>query len=121
MEDAFIAIVEEARRDESSRYSGARCRMSRANTDLTHRHSLAPECGASGRWCARKRYQVFRDPSSIAIGIVLPVVSILLFGYGLSLDVKNVPVAVVLEDPSPEATELACRLPALALFQRDAS
>ena len=51
--------------------------------------------------------QVIRDPSSIAIGIVLPVVLILLFGYGLSLDVTNVPVAVVLEDPSPDATELA--------------
>lgn len=51
--------------------------------------------------------QVMRDPSSIAIGIVLPVLLILLFGYGLSLDVRNVPVAVVLEDPSPDATELA--------------
>ena len=48
-----------------------------------------------------------RDPSSIAIGVVLPVMLILLFGYGLSLDVKNVPVAVVLEDTSPDATELA--------------
>ena len=51
--------------------------------------------------------QIVRDPSSIAIGIVLPLVLILLFGYGLSLDVMNVPVAVVLEDPSPDATELA--------------
>src|SRR5215468_2760608 len=53
--------------------------------------------------------QVFRDPSSLAIGIVLPVLLILLFGYGLSLDVTNVPVAVVLEDPSPDATDLAAR------------
>jgi ABC-2 type transport system permease protein len=51
--------------------------------------------------------QVVRDPSSIAIGIVLPVVLILLFGYGLSLDVMNAPVAVVLEDSSPDATEVA--------------
>jgi ABC-2 type transport system permease protein len=51
--------------------------------------------------------QVVRDPSSIAIGIVMPVVLILLFGYGMSLDVTNVPVAVVLEDPSPASTELA--------------
>ena len=51
--------------------------------------------------------QMVRDPSSIAIGVVLPLVLILLFGYGLSLDVTHVPVAVVLEDPSPEATELA--------------
>ncbi|MBI4528852.1 MAG: ABC transporter permease [Deltaproteobacteria bacterium] len=51
--------------------------------------------------------QIIRDPSSIAIGVVLPLLLILLFGYGLSLDVTHVPVAVVLEKPSPEATELA--------------
>jgi ABC-2 type transport system permease protein len=51
--------------------------------------------------------QIVRDPSSIAIGIVLPVVLILVFGYGLSLDVTHAPVAVVLEDPSPAATDLA--------------
>jgi len=52
-------------------------------------------------------FQIMCDPSSIAIGIVMPVMLILLFGYGLSLDVKNVPIAIVLEDPSPAATELA--------------
>jgi ABC-2 type transport system permease protein len=51
--------------------------------------------------------QIVRDPSSIAIGIVLPVILILLFGYGLSLDVAQVPVAIVLEDSSPDALELA--------------
>jgi ABC-2 type transport system permease protein len=50
--------------------------------------------------------QMMRDPSSIAMGVVLPVILILLFGYGLSLDVKNVKVAVVLETPSPDVTEL---------------
>jgi ABC-2 type transport system permease protein len=50
--------------------------------------------------------QVIRDPSSVALGIVLPLILILLFGYGLSLDVKNVPLAVVLEDSSFEASEL---------------
>lgn len=55
----------------------------------------------------KETYQLFRDPSSIAIGIAMPLLLILLFGYALSLDVNNVPVAVVLEDPSPEATELA--------------
>jgi ABC-2 type transport system permease protein len=51
--------------------------------------------------------QIIRDPSSIAIGIVMPVLLILLFGYGLSLDIKNVPLAVILEDSSPAARELA--------------
>jgi ABC-2 type transport system permease protein len=51
--------------------------------------------------------QIVRDPSSIAIGAVLPLILILLFGYGLSLDVKNVPIAVVIEFPTPEAVDFA--------------
>jgi len=50
--------------------------------------------------------EMVRDPSSIAMGVVLPVILILLFGYGLSLDVTNVKVAVILEAPSPDVTEL---------------
>jgi pyoluteorin transport system permease protein len=55
----------------------------------------------------KESFQLFRDPSSIAIGIVMPAMLVLLFGYGLSLDVKNVPVAVVLEDGAPDARALA--------------
>ncbi len=55
----------------------------------------------------KETQQIVRDPSSIAVGVVLPVILILVFGFGLSLDVMNVPVAVVQEDPSPEAVELA--------------
>lgn len=54
----------------------------------------------------KETFEVFRDPSSIAIGVVMPVVLILLFGYGLSLDLKNVPIAIVVEDSSPAAREL---------------
>jgi ABC-2 type transport system permease protein len=49
--------------------------------------------------------QLVRDRSNLAIGIVLPAVLILVFGYGISLDVHNAPVAVVLEDASPSARE----------------
>ena len=45
--------------------------------------------------------QISRDPSSITIGLVLPIILILIFGYGLSLDVKNIPLAVVMEQSSP--------------------
>lgn len=54
----------------------------------------------------KEGFQVLRDPSSFAIGIVLPIILILLYGYGVSLDVKHVPVAVVVEAPSPDASEL---------------
>ena len=71
-----------------------------------------PTSGAARRVAAlvrKEAYQLFRDPSSVAIGLFMPALLILLFGYALSLDVKNVPVAVVLEAPSPTATELAAR------------
>ena len=50
--------------------------------------------------------QVLRDPSSIAIGIVFPLMMILLFGYGMSLDVTKVSVAVVDEDASSDSIAL---------------
>ncbi|SFM62622.1 ABC transporter permease [Variovorax sp. OV329] len=54
--------------------------------------------------------QLLRDPSSLAIGILLPILLILLFGYGLSLDVKNAPLALVMEDSSPTATQAVAGL-----------
>ena len=51
--------------------------------------------------------QIIRDPSSIAIAVIMPTILILLFGYALSLDVKNVKVAIVLEDSSPTARDVA--------------
>jgi ABC-2 type transport system permease protein len=50
--------------------------------------------------------QMIRDPATIAVGVVLPAILILLFGFGLSLDVRNVPIAVVLQDSSPQALDL---------------
>ncbi|NEV61023.1 ABC transporter permease [Thiorhodococcus minor] len=51
----------------------------------------------------KESLQILRDPSSIAIAFVLPVVLLLLFGYGVSLDSKHVPVGIVVEQSSSEA------------------
>ena len=70
----------------------------------------------SGFWSrlislTRKEFrQLLRDRSNLAIGILLPMVLILIFGYGMSLDVKNAPVAVVMEDASPTAHEAVAGL-----------
>jgi ABC-2 type transport system permease protein len=61
--------------------------------------------------------QVMRDPSSFAIGVVLPLMLILLFGFGMSLDVKHVPIAVVLEDPSANAREIAAGFQLSSYFE----
>jgi ABC-2 type transport system permease protein len=70
-------------------------------------NALGAKMRRVGALVRKETRQIIRDPSSIALGIVLPVLLILLFGYGLSLDVTNVPVAVVVEDPSPAAKDLA--------------
>ena len=51
--------------------------------------------------------QMMRDKSNLAIGILLPIILILLFGYGISFDVENAKVAVVVEDSSGPARDLA--------------
>ncbi len=45
----------------------------------------------------KESLQILRDPSSIAIAFVMPVVLLLLFGYGVSLDARHVPLAMVVE------------------------
>ena len=51
----------------------------------------------------KETHQMLRDPSNLLVGLLLPLVLILLFGYGLSFDVEHAPVAVVMEDTSPTA------------------
>lgn len=57
----------------------------------------------------KETHQLYRDPSTIAIGVVMPLMLVVLFGYGLSLDVRDVPLALVLQDSSNDANELAAR------------
>ncbi len=50
----------------------------------------------------KESLQILRDPSSLAIAFVLPIVLLVIFGYGVSLDAKEVPVALVVEQPGAE-------------------
>ena len=50
--------------------------------------------------------QIVRDPSSIAIALVMPVVLLLLIGFGISLDARNVRFGIVDENRSVESAGL---------------
>jgi len=55
------------------------------------------------RGLVRKEFfQILRDPSSIAIAFLMPVVLLLVFGYGVSLDADHIPMAEVTEQPSTD-------------------
>ncbi len=64
----------------------------------------------------KEALQILRDPSSIAIAFVLPIVLLFLFGYGISLDAKHVPVAIVIESPSEAASDFAASFDQSAYF-----
>jgi len=52
-------------------------------------------------------YQIVRDPSSILIAFVLPLILIFIFGYGLNLDAARMRIALVALDQSAEAARFA--------------
>ena len=55
----------------------------------------------------KESIQIVRDPSSIFIAFVLPLVLLFLFGYGISLDAQDILLGIALEDNGREARELA--------------
>ncbi len=57
--------------------------------------------------CRKETRQILRDPSSILIAFVLPLVMLFIFGYGINLDSTAVNLGLVLEDKSPEARRFA--------------
>lgn len=64
----------------------------------------------------KESLQVVRDPSSILIAFVLPLILLFLFGYGVSLDAREVRLGVALEDTGPEARRLAGAFRATPFF-----
>ncbi|BAT59592.1 inner membrane transport permease YbhS [Variibacter gotjawalensis] len=64
----------------------------------------------------KETLQVIRDPSSILIAFVLPVVLLFLFGYALSLDATVTRIGIAIESPTPAARELAANFQASRYF-----
>ncbi|MFZ1862687.1 MAG: ABC transporter permease [Polyangiales bacterium] len=65
----------------------------------------------------KEALQILRDPSSIAIAFLLPLLLLLLFGYGISLDARNVPVAIVVEAPTPQTASFVGSFEQSAYFE----
>ena len=67
---------------------------------------------------SRKEFlHVRRDPRSLGLGIAIPVVLLLLFGYVLTLDVDKVPLAIRDLSRTPESRELLSRFEGSRYFQ----
>src|SRR5262245_32149996 len=51
----------------------------------------------------KESLQIIRDPSSILISVVLPLLLMFLYGFGVSLDLDHLRIGLVLEDTAPDA------------------
>lgn len=61
--------------------------------------------------------EILREPSVLWVAVVLPAALLILFGFGLSMDLKAVPTAVILGERTAETTALAHRFQASPWFR----
>ncbi len=61
--------------------------------------------------------QILRDTRSLIIVLVMPITLMLLFGYGVSLDLKHLPVVVWNQDDSQQSQDLVKRFQSNQYFQ----
>lgn len=57
----------------------------------------------------KETLQIIRDPSSVVLALVMPLVLLIIFGYGMNLDAEHVPIAVVSEDSGQLSRDLVAR------------
>lgn len=60
--------------------------------------------------------QILRDPSSVLIAVVLPLILLILFGYGVSFDPRRITIGLVIEQPTPEAASFTASLRNVRFF-----
>ena len=65
----------------------------------------------------KETYHILRDRRTLFVLVMLPIVCVVLFGYSIRTDVKDVRLAIV--DPTPDATtlELRSRFDATGMFR----
>jgi len=69
----------------------------------------------------RKEFaELGRDPVTLAVAVFLPLVMLFIFGYGISLDVEDTPLAVYDQDRSQESARLVEAFTASGYFVRRA-
>lgn len=65
----------------------------------------------------KEMLQVWRDPRSLAIALLMPLMQMGLLGYGVSLDLKRVPLCVYDQENSQTSRELVQRFVASGWFR----
>jgi ABC-2 type transport system permease protein len=67
--------------------------------------------------CRKEAYQIVRDPSSILVAFILPVILLFVMGYAINLDADHMRIGLLREDPGPAALRLEQTLRASRYFE----
>ncbi|MCW5584013.1 MAG: ABC transporter ATP-binding protein/permease, partial [Gammaproteobacteria bacterium] len=111
MDDTFITLIT-AKNKASSTKTDSNQNYSARQTNLIPQRWY-PDAPYLRRWYAlakKESLQIIRDPSSILIAFILPLLMLLIFGFGVNLDSAQLRLGVLLNDHSPEAQHLALSL-----------
>lgn len=66
--------------------------------------------------CLKETFQIVRDPSSILVAFVMPVMLLFVFGYALNLDSSRLGLGLLMEDHGPAAVQFEQTLKASSNF-----
>ncbi|AMD93086.1 ABC transporter permease [Desulfomicrobium orale] len=66
--------------------------------------------------CAKESRQIARDPSSVIIALVLPLILLVIFGYGINLDSTRIVLGLCDEDGGAEAAALGAHISGSGYF-----
>ena len=98
MEQVFITRLTKARQGQDSAPEAV----------ILATPEIAPHPRPRVAGLVRKEFlQVLRDPSSVILALFMPLFLLLLFGFGVSLDPRSVPLALVLDRPNAVSESLA--------------
>jgi ABC-2 type transport system permease protein len=56
---------------------------------------------------AKEAREVLRDPITVGVALLMPMVMLLLFGYAITLDVKDIPLGVLDQDRTPTSRQFS--------------
>ncbi len=64
----------------------------------------------------KEMIQIFRDPQSLIIVLVMPLLMLFLYGYAINLDMKRIDIAIIDESRTPESRSLVAHVTAADFF-----
>lgn len=103
MEDAFIELVMQHDQGDQTAATTATADpepVEYYRENLIKKHDALRRCIAL---CRKEYYQIIRDPGSILIAFVLPMIMLFIYGYGINLDTSKIRLGMVIDDSSPES------------------